>query len=207
MDEDSLRLLHSLCLRRYGIHSLDIDPNITSTDLLVADEIACNLAGKVDGDSKAVTLVSLIRGCDGGIDADDSTADIDERTSAVPGIHRRIRLNEILDLVSLAVSDDADLPSESADDSLRHRGSQPQWIADRENDVAHFHAVGVAKPWNRQAGFVNLDHCEVGELVNPDKRCTRFAAVRQLHQYPIIVGILHNVIVREDVPVRGKNHS
>src|SRR5262249_40142435 len=76
---------------------------------------------------------------DRGVDADQIPGGVDERAARVAGIDRGVRLNEVLESVQ------ADLAAERGDDPHRHGLPDGERVADREHDVAHAKAIGVAE--------------------------------------------------------------
>ena len=90
-----------------------------------------DLLGHVGGNGKANALGEVN---DGGIDADDFAAQIEERASRVARIDRRVRLNEIF------VSREIDVFSpDSAHDAEGDGSVQPEGISDGKHRLADAH--------------------------------------------------------------------
>ena len=97
----------------------------------------------------------------------DFAAKINQRTAAVPGIDRRVGLQEIAETI------DPVRTSFRADDSVRHRFLESKWISDREHKIAGLHLVGVAKLERFDAGLVHFQNREIECASAPIKRAFR----------------------------------
>ena len=81
--------MHAAHLRELGGGRLgggdvaDVDADHRTADAPVLDEVVHDVARQVDRDSEAVALVVAGAGGDGRVDADDFTADVDERAARV----------------------------------------------------------------------------------------------------------------------------
>ena len=75
------------------------------------------------------------------VDPHQLTLQVDERATRVALVDRRVRLQEVF----VAPVADTGRPSLPAHDPHRDRLTDAQRIAEREHDVAHFHAIGVTE--------------------------------------------------------------
>src|SRR6266446_4580592 len=149
------------------------------------------------GQREADPFIAAAAGDDGGVDAHHFPREIDQRAPGIAGIDCRVGLQESLELMPCSADALAIL---GADDSGGNRRLQTKWAANRQNPVAHLHAVRVAKLGGRQilVGF-NLDHRKVGVFIHANDLggVFRLRIAAQLHLD--LGGLLDHVIVGENV--------
>src|SRR5580704_7227373 len=91
--------------RGRGVIRIDVgnrDAQHGATNLAVLDEVIHHALGERDRNGEAIARVVASGAGDRAVDADDFTADVDQRAAGVAGVDRRIRLNEVRDRVLIA---------------------------------------------------------------------------------------------------------
>ena len=110
---------------------LDADAQPASCHPSLRQQLLNHLLGHVGGNRKTDPLGEVN---DGGIDADDFAAQVEERAARVAGIDRRVRLNEIFVAREIDV-----LPADPADDAERDRPIESERIPHGEHPLADAH--------------------------------------------------------------------
>src|ERR1700730_7830358 len=98
LDRDDQQPAILLCLRLHGLGKRDFlrpDAKVRAPDPSVGFEAGHYAFRHVHGDRPPRTTAE-----DPAIHADDATIDVDQRTTAEPGIERRVGLDQVLDLAS-----------------------------------------------------------------------------------------------------------
>ena len=127
-------------------------------------------------------------GEDGGVDADELALRVHERAARVARIDGGIGLDEALDV------GDAQLAAPGCADDPHGDGlTDPEGIADRQRQVAHAQAPGVADRCGGQTLRIGLEHGEVGLRIDADER--------ELERAPVCkhgadaIGVLHDMAI------------
>ena len=131
---------------------------------------------------------------DRGVDADDLTASVDERSAAVPEVDGGVGLDVI---VQARVEE---LAADEADHADGHRVHVPERVADGAHPLAHTELVGVPERRLRQIAAARNPHQRHvdGRIAADDLRPER-PAVRERHGDAL--GGVDDVMVRQDVAV------
>ena len=150
-----------------GQIGLEADADAAADDLVLgADELVVDVDDGVGRHGEADAFVAGRLRVDGGVDADDFAGHIDERAAGVAGIDGGIGLEEVLELAGSAGLDGAVL---AGDDAGGDGFGEAERLADGDDPVADFDAVGVAHFDGGQRGVgLNLDDGDVGGLVDAD---------------------------------------
>src|SRR6267143_2832508 len=114
----------------------------SAVNAAVGDEVVGDAFCGVNGDSEADAGGGSTGRIDGGVDTDDFTVRVDERTAGVTAINGRVGLNGFVDEGGLAGLHGA---AQGADDAGSERGLETERIADGENFLAHLQCGGVAE--------------------------------------------------------------
>ncbi len=96
--------------------------------------------GAVDGQRKPDTEICLTH--DGGIEADDVTGGIEQRTAAVAAVDGRIGLNHAFDALVFFAFDGA---ADGADNPGSQRSFQAEGISDGQHFLSHLQMIGVTQ--------------------------------------------------------------
>ncbi len=169
-------------------------------DAAVLDDVVQHAAHHVDGNRKTDALDSEALRDDGGVDADQRAAGIDQGPAGVAEIDRRVGLDEILE------GGDPELAAGgSADDAVSHGLGQAEGIADGEDDIADPKLIGSAEGDDRQIRQVDLEYRQVAIRVYADDLRVRDPAVRELHADG--AGIRDHVVIRHDVSAPIDDHA
>ena len=113
-----------------------VDTQRGSDDASVSDDLVDDASHGVNGDGEPDADVpsSAARREDGGVDADEPAARVEEWTARVAWIDRRVRLDAPLDGPP---SDAVHVAAERRDDAHRQRVVEPERVADREHILAN----------------------------------------------------------------------
>ena len=143
---------------------------------------------------------ALPLGDDGGINADDFTFHIQERSAGVAGIDGGIGLDKIV------IRSGPDDPAFGTDDAGGDGAIQAEGIADGHDPVPDFQIIGISQGGSRK-GFlgVNLDHRDIRLRIGTDNAAFIFFLVRQSNND--FLGAVHDMIVGEDIAVLTDNDS
>src|SRR6266404_942242 len=106
---------------------LNHNPEIAAGYMTIFDQALHHVAGEVNGDGKANSLVPTAATEDGGINADQPAFSIDERATRVTGIDRGVRLDEVL-----VVKTDSPGSTGRAHDSRRDRLADAKRVPHRK---------------------------------------------------------------------------
>src|SRR5208283_1253084 len=170
-----------------------------------SNQLVVDLRHRVRWHGKTHAGVRTRLGQNSGVDADDLTRHIHERTTGIARVDGRVGLNERL---KLPVGHD--VASLGRDDAGGYSFLQSEGTANSEDPVAHLHAVGVAQ-FGRWEGMIeiNLDYGQIRFLIGADqsgvmtRRTLQFAL--QLHANAI--RLLNYVAVGHDVAFGIHNHA
>ncbi len=114
------------------VERLDVDAEATSLDMSVGDELREHVAQRIGRDGEADALTGRV---DRGVDADDLTARIEQRSAAVARIDRSVGLDEVV------VRTGAERTALGADDSHRDRMAEAERIADGDDVFADLQRI------------------------------------------------------------------
>src|SRR5207247_670238 len=140
------------CRRQLRREFLEVDSQSSTRDGALFLQLGHYVTNQVDRNCESNSLVSTASGQDRGIDANQFTAAVDERTAGVAGIDRSIRLNEVLIVFDAEAS-----TAGSADDSHGHRLAETKGIAHGERDIADVHFGRIAQSHVREVSGIDLD--------------------------------------------------
>jgi hypothetical protein len=143
-DERAPRLRQSEGLRKLLRHLLDADADPTAADAAGRTKLVGDVHGDVDRDREGEPHESAGTAVDLGIDADDLTAQIEERTARVAGVDRNVGLDERYEAL---LWQRAPL---RAHDTGRDRAFESERRPDGEHPFAHAKLLRVADRHHRQ---------------------------------------------------------
>src|ERR1017187_3101238 len=184
-----------------GRHFLSHHAQICTGHLTVVDDLVHHIARHTNRDGKTDALIPSRSVCqDGGVDADQVAAVIHQRAARVAGVDRRIGLNEVFVVFDAQIG--APL---SADDAHGDSFTHTKGIADGQHVVAHLHLIGIANGDRIQGAGVHLEYGNVGLRV-----CAHhagFVFVLVLHDHGHGSGVVHHVVVGQDVAIRADDDA
>ncbi len=161
-------------------------------------QIRQELLGDVDGNGEIQADAPALVADDAARNAHDGSVEVDERPAAAAGIDRRVGLEE-LDSRSVEAA------PLGAENPGRDGVMKAQWIADRDDVIAHVQAIGVAeRSWAKTRGIGNPQQREVGVWVGANDRRVQVVAVRRSHVDQRCA--LHHVRVGQNQPC-GIDHD
>jgi hypothetical protein len=133
------------------------------------------------------------------VDPDHLAVHVDQRAARVAPVDRRVGLDERLIARQAAAIhvDPQGVPLERRDDARGDTLAQLERGADRHDQLADLEPGAVALGQGLVAGVVDLDHGDVGGLVRAHDLRVRLGAVVEGHLD--LLGVLHHVVVREDM--------
>ena len=113
--------------------------DVRPPDPAIANQSADDELNGIRGDSETQTLRA---GNDRGVHADDFAARVDERPAGVPGVERRVGLN---DVVHQPARPRSQRSAERADDAGGDRRREPERVADGDHELANLNRLRVAE--------------------------------------------------------------
>src|SRR5436190_751960 len=173
-------------------HVLGDDSDPAADHPAVGDDLGEYPAHHVHGDREADALDPEVLGDDGGVDAHQRAARVDQRPSRVAEVDRSVGLDAVLE------GRDAELLAAGcAHDPVSDGMSKPDRIPDREHHVPDQKLIRPADARHRELGEVDLQHREVGVGIATHDARVRLAPVLELHADRISVG--DDMVIRDDV--------
>jgi len=143
-----------------------------------------------------------LRPChDGSVDTNHFPARIDQWTTGVPWVERRISLDDVLDETPIRT---AQRTPQRRDNSGYDARLQPQRIADGDYQLTNLQAIRVAELSHRQVICLDTHHCKIRGRVFADQLRGEFAPVRERHRDATCT--VDDMAISEDIPVR-RNHE
>src|ERR1019366_1732224 len=177
------------------------DPQIGARHFPVLEYLVHDRAGQVHGNGETDALIAFgtVRE-DGGIDADQFTAMVDQRSAGVAGGDGRVGLDEVFVGFNAQVG-----ATGGADNSHGHGFADAEGIADRESVVADLDLGRVADHDGRQSGSVDLEDGDIGLGIGADDAGFELALVGEGHFD--VRGFVDDMIVGEDVTLGADDHA
>src|SRR5207247_1077115 len=158
------------------------------------------VAGDAAGDCEADSLIAKTD--DRGVDADDFSLDIQERSAAVAGIHGRVGLQILLEVVGEAAFAATAL---GADNAERIAAIETVGTAHSPDHVADFEVVAATPLGRDQIWQVDFDHREIEQAIGAGDRGVGSSAIAELDFDR--AGLTNDVEVGHDVSRRVDNHA
>ena len=149
------------------------DPDPGAAHAAVAHQRGDDAAGgRVDGDREAEPDAG-----DGGVDADDVAAAVDERAAGVAGVERRVGLDDVVDDPGRLAGARRQRAAERGHHAGGHRAGEAVRVADRDDELADAQRGGVAELGRRVRLALGAQDGEVGERVRSHHARLDLAAV------------------------------
>ena len=178
----------------FGGEFLDGDAEPAADDFALFADAAHDLAGQVDGNGEPDAHVSAGPAGDGGVDADDLAAHVDERSAGVAGVDGGVGLEE-----GFVIGDADARAAGGADDAARDGLFEAEGRTDGEDPVSDFERVGVAEFGGGEEVGLDSDDGDFGGRVGADDLGFELAPVGQADGD--LIGSGDDVIVGQDVAV------
>src|ERR1022692_3914618 len=188
--------------RLVGVARCEVYADGAADDFAVLDDVVVDLRRHVDGQGEADALVSAVARGDGGIDADELAADVQQRAAAIAGVDGGVGLQEMRKRhgrVHIALL--------GADDARRDGGLIAERRTDGNGPIAHLHGVGIAHLGHGQVLLVfHADHRQVRGGVHAHHLGIIFhRIVVELHADAI--RLVHHVVVGQNVAGAIHHHA
>ena len=181
------------------------DADIGGGDLAAGHDLLYDAEHRVDRDGEAdVVHAGLAAGAGvlGIGDAHDLAVVIEEGAAGVAGVDSAVGLNEL----HAQIARERDLTVQRTDDSsCQGEGQLAERVADRQNVLAHDQLVRVAEDDGGEALRLDLQHRDIVACIIADE--CRIIAAAIIGRHGDAVGILHHMVVREDVAVLGDDKA
>ena len=203
-DDHALRVLRQAeLLGDVGGERIGGDADEAARDGAGLDQAVHDAAREIDRDGEADADVAVRSGEDGGVDADEPAAGVDERAAGVARVDGGVGLDEIL--VAGDLVEDADAPAGGGDDAHGDGLADAERVADGEDHVAHAELVAVGQGDGGQVLGLDLDDGDVGLRIGADDLGGELAVVVEQHLQ--LVRPLDDVVVGDDVAVGGDDDA
>ena len=191
-------------LERLGTHRRDRDADHAARDLAGA-QLRHQFAHEIDRHGETDAHVGRLGAVaeDGGVDADDLAAHVEQRSAGVARVDGRVGLEH----VDAALRRDRKRPAQRADDADGDGVVEVERVADRHHEVARLHLIGVAELdllQRRRRLLQQLDEGAVGQRVAADDLGFELdvALVAEEGHFDL-VGVLDDVVVGQDQALGG----
>ena len=122
------------------VHVLRRDAQLGTTDAAALDQLVHDVPRHVGRDREADADAAARGAQDLRVDADELSAQIDERAARVTAVDRRVGLQEVFERIAATR-----LTALPADDAHRHRLANTERIAHGQDDVADASLVRIAE--------------------------------------------------------------
>src|SRR6185503_16925874 len=143
------------------------DTQITASHFAVLDELSIYLCSQLRGNCEANTGARPCLRKNQRVDADNLTLHIDERTAGVPGIDRRIGLDEVCELAVLYVQ----VAASCGYYSRSHCLLEPKRASQRNYPLTLLEDIRVTQLCVGQVLRIDLDDRKIGLTVLADNLC------------------------------------
>ena len=156
-----------------GVTSCGHDSEVGALHFAVLHDLVHYGARQVGRNGEADALIAFrpVRQ-DGGVDADQFAAVVDQRAAGVAGVNRRVGLNEVLILFDAQAG-----AALGADDSHGYRLADAERIAHGDGVIADARFAGIGEHDRGQVGGVDLQYRDIDLRVGSDDFGLEFALV------------------------------
>ena len=197
----AVRVLRVEGLRKRRGHVLRQDSDIAVLHFAVGHNLVHIVAGHVDRDREADTLIAArIAGQNRRVDADQVAFVVHQRAAGIAWVNRRIGLDEVFHLL-----DAKSAAADGAHDSLvtvwpTPNGSPMASTTSPTSTLLESPSVSAGK-----VRAVDLDDCDIGPRVRADHARLEFALVVQRHHNRR--RSVYHMVIGQDVAFRADNHA
>lgn len=183
---------------------VEADAEIAVIDLAVLHQLLGSGTHDLRGDGEASASEGAAVGDDEGVDSHELTVRVDERSAGVAGVDGSVGLDEAAGLagiirVRIGTVDGTDDAAGDGELEVAERA------AEGKDSLSGMQLAGVAPGDAGEAGRVNLDDSEIGQLVDTDELAGEDAAI--VEGDLDVRGAVDDVAVGDDVAVRGDDDS
>ena len=181
------------CLRHLRVQILNADTEITSDDAATINKLRHHVVRKVHWNGESHTLVAAgAPRKNGGVDAHQFAAHVDQGAARVSGVDGGVRLDEVLVVLDPEVA-----ASGRTDNAHRYCLSDAERITDRQDDIADFDVVRVTQRQHWEITCRDLENGDVRLRIRPDQ--IRFEApfIREVNID--FVSTFDDVVIRNDI--------
>ena len=182
-----------------GEIGIELHSEVCPLHLPTLQEVVDDPADQVARNAETNAVVAAAVGGDRRIDADQTAVDVDQRPAAISKIDRCVGLNEVL-IDQSAVGAEMQRSPACADDPHRHRLTEPEGAADRQDQVADFQPIAVSPGHRLGRVGVDLEYGQIGLAIEPLLRRMEGASVAKANRN-LLEGcrIADHVAVGDDV--------
>src|SRR5690349_22268988 len=166
-----------------------------ATDVAVLHDLVHHVAYERHGNRETIAGVTASRTRDRRVHADDFTADVDEWSTRVAGVDRRVGL-EVVDDCVRGVIESGEPASLRADDALRDREIETERIPDGQHPVTDACRLVVAEGNGRKVFAIDLYDGDVGRRIASNDLRVELAPVGENDSD--LVGVGDDVVVGEN---------
>ena len=185
--------VHFHCFRQLGVQLSPQDTQLTAFHLAILHHLCGQVFHHITWDSKADTDVTAVRSQDCGVDTNQFTVQVHQRTAGVTPVNRRIRLDKVLVVLCVQAA-----TTQRGDNTRGHGFTQTERVADGYGVVTHTQRVGIGELNRRQVfRILNLDQRDIRTWIFTHHFSVEFTSVAQLNFNG--VGVINNVVVGHHV--------
>src|SRR5579872_3058884 len=173
--------------------------------MLRSDQLVINVYHCIRRQCEAHARVRVRIGQDRRINSNNFSSHVHQRSAGVPGIDRRVRLNERLELAIRH-----NIAPFGRDNACRDRLLQTKRTADCQHPIAYLHALGVAQLSHRQwlVANVNFDNRQIGLRIRAnDLRVMQDRPRLAVDLHANTVCLFDNVTIGDNVALRVHNYA
>src|ERR1700686_847676 len=180
-------------------HRLRRDADVAAANAAIAQQAAGYELRRVDADGKT----NALRGQNGRrVHAYHAAGGINQRAARVARVQRSVGLNDVIDQPPGIRTE---RPTQRTHHARSYSRLESVGRANRNHDLPHAQALGIAERSRSQSGFVHANDRQIaGRIVADDRR--RHAASVGQSDYDAD-GLMHDVAVSEDQSVWSENES
>jgi hypothetical protein len=200
-DNGAFRLLRSERLGHCGGYVLRQDAEVGALDFAVLQNLVHHVAGQINGNREPDSLVSArITREDRGVDSDQVSFVVDQRSTGVAGVDRRVRLDEVLDFLNAEVA-----AAHRAYDPRCQGLTHSERVSDGERYVTNLHLGRITQRDIWEVGSVDLEDGDVRARIGTDNFSLHLALVAEGDSN--FSRVVHHMVVGQYIALRANDYT
>ncbi|MNE01497.1 hypothetical protein D3C80_939370 [compost metagenome] len=188
------------CLRQFGVQFRAQNTQFTAFDLAEFNHLAGQVFHHITWNRKTDTDVAAVRCQNRGVDTDQLTVQVNQRTAGVTAVNGRIRLDKVFVVFRIQAA-----TAQCRNDTGCHRFTQTKRVTDGDGVIADAQGIGISQLNGRQVFWIlNLNQSDVRARVFTHHFGIKFTPIAQL--YFDGAGVIYNVVIGDDIAFRRVNN-